>query len=134
MFNINSRQLNDTTILHLVDPSTGLEMYADEAETQPLQVEIYGRSSKQFRNWVAAASRKQEAQKNKNKKKTLEEQMDDTAEYLATITKSISNFDMDGKPLDCHEAYKELYSNPALVWIGEQVSEKLGELDNFLQK
>lgn len=132
-FNITSRALADTTILHLTDPETGLFMYADEAEKQPLTIELYGRSSKQYRNWMAATLRKQDADK-KKKAKSLEETLDDNADFLATVSVKASNFDMDGVAIDSKEMFKKLYANPSLLWIGEQVSEKLSELGNFIQK
>lgn len=132
-FNILGKQLSDTCILHLVDPSTNLLMYADEAETEALTIELYGRSSKQYRNWLQATVRKAEQNKNK-KSKSLDETMADNAEFLAAVSKSAQNFDMDGEPIDSQEAFKKLYSNPKLLWIGEQVTAKLNELESFLQK
>lgn len=131
-FNISSRALNDTTILHLTDPSSGLPMYADEAEKQPLQIVVYGRSSKQYRNWLAVANRASLARK--NKPQTPEQIQTETAEFLAAITKSIHNFDLDKEVLDNTESFKKLYNTPSLVWIADQVAEILGATDSFLQK
>lgn len=132
-FNIFSKQLQDTTTLHLTDPETGLHMYADEAETKPLTIELYGRSSKQYRNWMAATLRKQEADK-KKKAKSLDETLDDNAEFLATVSIRANNFDMAGVAIDSKEMFKKLYADPSLLWIGEQVSETLGDNAAFLQK
>lgn len=137
-FNISTRALSDSTTLHLVDPETGAFMFADEAETQPLTIELYGRSSKQYRNWLAEASRKQEQEKKKNrgelKVKSPDEAIKDSAEFLAAVSIKANNFDMDGVAIDSKEAFKKLYSNPSLMWIGEQVVEALGDMANFLQK
>lgn len=133
-FNIMSKTLHETTTLHLIDPATGEEMYADEEQTQALEIELYGRSSKVHRTWATAAVRKQEAEKNSKKRKTLEEQTADTAEFFATMTKAIRNIDMDGKLLTSKEDFKAFYAIPELMWIHEQVAEKLGSVESFLQR
>ena len=132
-FNINSKQLSDTCVLHLIDPSTGLYMYADEEEKEPLTITLFGRASKEYRAWMAQAVRKSETKEGK-KKKSLEESLAENAEFLAKMSKDAQNFDMDGVALDSRDAFIKLYSNPKLLWIGEQVSEKLSELGNFIQK
>jgi hypothetical protein len=107
-------------------------MYADEAETLPLQITVYGRSSKQYRNWLAVANRASLARG--KKPQTPEQILTETAEFLAAITKSIHNFDLDGEALDNSESFKKLYSNPSLVWVADQVAESLGAAEGFLQK
>jgi hypothetical protein len=133
-FNIMSKTLQETAVLHLIDPASGEEMYADEEQTQPLEIELFGRSSKVHRTWAAAAVRKQESEKNSKKRKTLEEQTADNAEFFALMTKAIRNIDMDGKLLTTKEDFKAFYSLPELGWILDQVAEKLGSVESFLQK
>lgn len=134
-FNISNISLSDTTVLHLVNPGTGEYLYADEAEKEPLTIELYGKSSKQHRVWLASALRKQEAeQRSRKKSKTSDELMEENADFFATMTKAINNMEMDGLKLDSKEAYKKLYSAPALMWISEQIGEKLGSTESFLDK
>jgi tryptophan 2,3-dioxygenase len=133
MLDILNSEMADTVDLHLSHPVNGL-MYADEAETKPVTITLYGRSSKQHRQWLASALRKQEAQSRNKKQKTLEESMDETAEFYATMTVSIKNMKMGDVELNSKEAFKKLYANPKLVWVAEQVSEKLGDVESFLQK
>lgn len=133
-FNILSKSLQDYTTLTLIDPSTGEEMYADGDESKPLQIELFGKSSKQHRSWLSSMLRKNEMeQRTKKKAKTADELLSENAEFFATMTKAIHNFDLDGEKLDNKDAFKKLYGNPALVWIGEQVAEKLGDTESFLQ-
>lgn len=133
-FDILSAQLEDTTVLHVEHPVTG-PIYADEAETQPVTIELYGRSSKVARQWLAVALRKAEANKNKREKsKSLEEHLEENAEYLALMTVSIKNMEMGGEKVDNKEAYKKLYANPKLKWITTQVNSTLGDTEAFLQK
>lgn len=130
-FNISTQQLSDTTILHLNDVE-GNPIYADAEETLPVQIEVYGKSSKAFRNWGASVARKQLARK--GKPYTQEETAENTADFLVAITKTTYNLEIDGTPVIDETSMKQMYSNPALFWVGEQVSEKLGELGAFLQK
>lgn len=133
-YDILSTELSDTTTLHLSHPVNGL-MYADEAEQEPVTIELYGRSSKQHRQWLALALRKQEANRNKKEKsKSPDEMLEENAEFFATMTVSIKNMKMGDVELTSKEAYKKLYANPKLMWITEQVSEKLGDNEAFLQK
>ncbi len=138
-FNIKAANLSlqETTIVHLENPSDGSLLYADEAETQPLTIEVYGRTSKVFRNWAAAENRKSalaERTGRKEKTKTPEEMQESVAEMYATLTKKVSNFDMNGVVLDNHEAYKALYNDLSLSWITEQVANAMGQTESFLQQ
>jgi hypothetical protein len=133
-YDILSTELSDTTVLHLDHPVNG-PMFADEAEKEPVTIELYGRSSKQHRQWLALALRKQEANRNKKEKaKTPDELMEENAEFFAVMTVSINNMSMGGKPIATKEDFKKLYANPKLMWITEQVAEKLGDTEAFLQK
>lgn len=131
-FNINDLQLNDTTTFTLTSPGTGEYLYAGANESLPLTVTIYGRSSKQYRQWLAAANRAKLARGKKTM--TTEAEQIETAEFLAVVTKSVANFDLDGAAIDTDEMKKKLYLNPGLFWIGDQVAEALGALDGFLTK
>lgn len=130
-FNINTQQLADTTTFQLNDVQ-GNPIWADSEETLPVQIEVYGKSSKAFRNWGAIVARKQLARK--GKVFTQEEQAENTADFLVAITKTTYNLEIDGVPVTDADSMKAMYSNPSLFWVGEQVSEKLGELGAFLQK
>lgn len=131
-FNINTKQLSDTAMVDLLDPATGSPLFADEAETLPLQIEVYGRSSKVYRKWQAETSRK--ALLRGKKVQSPEAQKEDTADFLATISKAAYNFDQDGEPIDSYEAFKKLYLTDSLYWIGDLVALSLSDLEGFLQK
>jgi len=137
-FNLSTRALVDHVEMHLTDPASGIDLYADAAEKEAVTITLYGRSSKQYRNYMAASLRKQEAEKNSKKKKSLEEMMDENAEFLAAVTVSSAHleFEHDGKPLQpqSKEDFKKLYSTYALAWIGDQVTAFMNDLGNFVQK
>jgi hypothetical protein len=131
---ISSFSLNDTTIIHLEHPVTGEYLYADEAETQPVTVEIYGKSSKQFRNYIAAENRKSLNPANKKKAKNADENLEDNADFYTALTKKISGLNLRGEELDNPDSIKKMYLDPSLSWVAEQVGAKLNETDAFLQK
>ena len=131
-FNISTKQVNDTSILHLRDPETDTLMYADEAETQPLQIVMYGKGSKQYRDALSGLARKNMIRK--NKQQSFETNVADNVEILAAISKVAVNFDQDGVAIDNTDEFKKLYSNPSLFWVKEQIQEQLDDTAAFLQK
>jgi len=130
-FNLTQLALADTTVIHLQGPD-GVPLYADEEQTQALEVEVYGRSSKQMRNYLIAAEKKKA--KRGKRVATPDEAQEDNAEFFAAITKSVKNFDLGKGPLTTQEHFKELYMNPALYWVTDAVSETLGSSELFIQR
>ena len=133
-FDILSAELSDTATFQLEHPTNG-PIFAGPNETLPVMVEVYGKASKIFRNYMATQARKnaikQKAGK-ADKTPTAEEVLESNAEFYATITKSITNLNMGGKEVDNFDAYKELYSNPKLDWVTTQTAQQFGEVDSFL--
>lgn len=130
-FDLNKLALQDTTVVHLQGPE-GVGLYADEAQTQPLEVEVYGRSSSKMRNYLITAEKKKA--KRGKRQPTPEEAQEDNAEFFAAITKSVRNFDLGKGPLTTQEQFKEMYMNPALYWLTDEVSSTLGSSELFIQK
>lgn len=140
-FNLSKRALVDTVEMQLTDPESGAYLFADEDEKEPVTITLYGRSSKQHRNYMAAQLRKNEleaAKSNKKKTKSLEELMDESAEFLSALSVSSAHlcFDHEGKSIhpQTKEEFKKMYSTPNLAWIGDQVTNFVTELGNFVQK
>lgn len=131
-FKLDSKELNDTAVLHLKDPETGNEMYEDDAETKPLTITLYGRGSRKYRDALAEVQRT--ALKRGNKKPSLQEQMDDNAKFLATVSKSADNLELNGEALDSFDTFLALYTNPKLVWVREQADAFLQDTASFLAK
>lgn len=135
-FNILSQnlQLQDTATVQLRNPATDEPLFADVEETKPLEVVLYGKSSKIHRNWLTQAIRRSEIEQKSKKKKTADELLAENAKFFATMTKEIRNFDLDGRALDNKEAFEALYSDTRLLWVGEQVAEALGDAESFFTK
>jgi hypothetical protein len=141
-FNLSTRALVDVVDMHITDPESGAYLYADEDEKEAVTITLYGRSSKQYRNYMAAQLRKQEAQKNNKKSKSLDEMMDENAEFLAAVSVSSANIEFtvgEGKDAvtikpQTKEEFKQLYATHNLAWIGDQVTEFMNKVGNFVKK
>ena len=132
-FNIKSMALQDITVVHLTSLDDSKQpLFADADEQLPLTITIFGKHSKLYRNWANESARKVKARNGKALSEA--EELADTANWLATITVSMINFDMDGVALNSFEAYKALYISPEYSWIGEQVVAGLKDQESFLLK
>lgn len=133
-FDINAAQLNETTSFQLEHPVNG-PIFDGENDTKPVMIEVYGKASKVFRNYMATQARKNAIkQKSGKAEKTpsAEEVLESNAEFYATITKSITNLKMGEVEVDNFDAYKALYANPALDWVTAQVAQAFGDVEAFL--
>lgn len=132
-FNITTKAISDTITFQLVDPATGVAMFADDAEKKPLTVEIFGKASKQYRNALSALSRKSLVRK--GKAQSFEQNVIDNNELLAAISKEAKNFDFgDGVAINSEAQFLKLYSDASLYWIKDQASEALeGGNTSFLK-
>lgn len=128
-FNIKTKKVSDTTFLHLRDPSTDEKIFDNGA---PVGIHLYGKASKQYRQALSELSRK--GLQRKGKAQSFETNVEDNIGILVSISQSVENMDADGKPIMSAEDFKELYSDPSLFWIKDQVQETLEDTSAFLQK
>jgi len=130
-FDLNTLAAKDTTTLHLEHPATFVKLYADDAKTEPLLIELYGPSSKQHRNAVQALLDKRAARG--KTKVSAEVAAEEWTDVLVACTISISNIELSpGVPLNTPEQFKALYSNPSFEWLTDQVTAARGDVGNFL--
>lgn len=131
IFNIQSKILKETAVCTLVDVDTGATLYADAAETLPLEIVVSGKASKAYAKALANLARANE--KRRAKPMTFEETVEANQRLLAAISVVANNFDLgDGEPIDNKDKFFELYTNPGLYFIRDQVQEFLNEDANFL--
>lgn len=133
-FDILNATLSETATFQLEHPVSG-PIFAGENDTKPVMIEVYGKASKVFRNYMATQARKNAIKQKSgkaDKTPTAEEVLESNAEFYATITKSITNLKMGEVEVDNFDAYKALYANPALDWVTTQVAAQFGEVDSFL--
>lgn len=119
-----------TARLHLRDAADEL-MYADEARTQPMAVNVHGPGSRQHaRAQAAQHNRMLDKLKRKGKAaQTAEELAQEKAEFLADCTESFEHIDYDA--LAGRELAVALYADPSVGFIADQVAKFLGEWANF---
>lgn len=133
-FDINAAQLNETAVFQLEHPING-PIFTGPDDTLPVMIEVYGKASRVFRNYMAVQNRKNAVKQKSgkaDKTPTPEEVLESNSEFYATITKSITNLNMSGVEVDNFDAYKALYANPKLDWVATQVNEKFNEVEAFL--
>lgn len=127
-FNIESAAVAETTRIHLED-AVGNKIFDGD---KPVEIEVYGKGSKQYRNALAALSRKNTQRK--GKQQSFETNVEDGVEILVTISKTSHNLEIAGTPVTTPEAFRQMYSNPSLFFINDQVQATLDDNGNFLQK
>lgn len=131
-FNLNAAPelaLKDTYVLHLTNPVSDEKLFDDEGNE--VTITLYGTSSKQYRNAVAAMQNRE--LRRKAKKETAKaEDIENESVSLLTACSVTSTLELDGEPVDNKDAFRSLYGNPAYAWIRSQVDEALGDMTNFL--
>lgn len=128
---IRKYAVEPTKKLHLRDASDQL-MYADEAKTLPMMVNLYGPASKQFARAKATQNNKiVDRLKRKGKaEQTAEQSTAETAEFLAACTESWENVE-HGNITETNALSMAIYSDSEIGFIADQVSKELNEWSNF---
>ena len=106
---------------------------ATQADGSPVTITLLGTDSKKWRkaeDTVGDRRLKSANPRNGAAAKTMEEQRNDVAFLLASVTVAWSGFESDGVPVECtFENAKNLYLNHS--FIREQVDSFLAERRNF---
>lgn len=133
-FSIDSLALKATTELQLRHPVTDEPLWADDEQTKPVAIALYGPSSKQYRNAITAMQNRQLHRGNK-KKVNAETLREESVKLLVACSDSGVNLTAPGgAPLDNEEAFEALYSDPKFSWVKDQVDAALGDPSNFLDQ
>lgn len=125
--------LIEKATLHLLDAS-GNFMYLDDAEKQPVTIDLYGVGSKQYQE---AERRRQDAfasklRRYKNKNIPSEELEEIRIDFLVGCVAGSENFNLDG--LEGEELYRTVFTDRTLVFITDQVERFIGDQANFMPK
>lgn len=130
MFSLDSLALKDTTELQLRHPVTEELLWADNEQTKPVAIALFGTSSKQYRNAITAMQNRQLRRgKQKVSAETLKEE---SISLLVACSDRGVNLTYKKADLDNEEAFRALYSDPAYSWLKDQVDAALGDPSNFL--
>jgi len=119
-----------TSKLHLRDANDEL-MYADEAKTHPITVNLYGPGSKQYaRAQASQNNRILDKLKRKGKSdQTAEQRAAESAEFLSDCTESFENLQYD--TLSDRALAMAVYSDVSIGFIADQVAKHIGDWSNF---
>lgn len=116
------------TILH---PVTRAPL--KDAEGQEAWVEAFSGDSGPARDWRRALVQRRLATRNR-RQPNAEEIETDTVDLLVGVTQGWRLLDLEGNPIEIaysKEAARELYADPALAWLREQVDEFVADRGNF---
>lgn len=135
LFDISTQAVEETTIIHLKN-AAGELLFADAERKLPVQVELYGPGSTPFGVNEARQNARQTKRFNENDMKLSsqdhEEQVRETAEDLASVTKRFINFgyapagDAQGADL-----FRAVYADTKLGFIVQQVRKTLRDWSAF---
>lgn len=129
MFDINTLAVSPSTSVHLKHPATGEELFEDADKKKPVKISVYGPGSKEYRAAQSQVTNENLARRRKGV--TAESMERSRVEVLARCTSGFENFGYKGQPFSSDVA-REMYADPAMVWVRDQVEEALGDLGNFL--
>ena len=127
---IRTFEVAETGRLHLRDAANRL-MYADGDLSKPVVIVLYSPGSREFANAQAALNnRSLEKLRTRGKiDRTAEQNIADSAQYLADCTQSFENIEYDG--LAGAELFKAVYGNSKIGFVADQASAFLGDWANF---
>lgn len=132
-FNLDTLALSPTASLHLTHPVSGEYLYADgDKQKKPVTVDLYGTSSKEYRQAILALQNRALARERTKKKATAEQMKEEGVGLLVACSEKINNLDYNGAPVTTPEAFRSLYSDPKFSWLREQCDAFLGDNAGFL--
>lgn len=136
MSSMSKRELQDVSILHLLDAEDEL-MYADGPDGEPdlkrpQRIHLYGPGTKQFaRAQAERNNRNMERLQRKGKlKMTADETIQERADFLTSVTKSMDNIDSSNGHTG-EDLFMEIYMNPKLSYIADQAELHAKNTANF---
>lgn len=134
-FDLNTLALKDTYTLQLLHPVTREPLFADgETAKKPVEIELYGSASKQYRNAVKAMQNRQLKRKLKKVDAKAEELIQEGIDLLVACSAGANNLDIAGRPVGDEASFRALYADPKLSWVKDQVDEAVGDVANFLEQ
>ena len=127
---IRKFSVEETTVVHLRDASDAL-MYADDEQTLPVRVELYGPGSKPYAKAQATQNtRMLDRLKRKGKvEQSADEMAEERVAFLVACTKGFENIEYD--QLQGEALYKAVYGDRTLGFIPDQLNKHLGDWGNF---
>jgi len=122
----------------LTNPKTG-EPIVDEDSGKEVAVYVYGKASKQYRDFNDSRL-KSALEKSKKAGKiaaqnelTVEKIRKETIDFAVAMTSHIANMESeDGKAVDSPETIRAVYEDPEFYWVLDQVNAAIENDSNFI--
>lgn len=131
---IDTLEIPDTVTVHL--EFKGVKLYDDDNKKKPVTIELYSPASDQAIDYTRKIQRKAMAKMQKSRNKSLsltpEEIEEQNIERLVAFTAGVSNLNYKGEKIN-PKNIKGLYEDPKMGWLCDQLSERLGSWDDFLE-
>ena len=114
--------------LYLTHPDTGEPLHCDDGT--PMTIEVLGMDSKTYRNKVDSLQNKRWS--SGRMRMTAQRNEVDAVEILASCTITW-NIQLRGNKVEpSPDNYRQVYKNPGLRWLRDQVDNFMGDRANFL--
>lgn len=125
----------ETSTIHLEFPGRG-PLFADDAETQPITISVYGPASAQAQAWQKKVRREARDLVAKRGSKGLWKQSDEELERqeldrLCALTAEVRNLVYHGEEIGA-DRIRLVYRDPKMGWLTDQVKERLAGWADFL--
>jgi len=125
----------ETAEIHIEHPTIG-KLYADDDRKKPMVIEVFGPASDEAVKQRRKATRNAQQLIAKRGVKGLasrspEDSEEDDIQRLIALTSSVKNLKYKGKVVDLN-SIEDLYRDPKMGWIVDQVKEKLSGWEDFL--
>ena len=106
----------------------------ENGEDLPVGIDLYGPSSKQYRNAIQSLQSRALRRQAKKEKATPQQMEEEAINLLVAVSAGARNLGINASGLVPKTAddFRELYSEPKFMWIKDQVDEGLGDKGNFL--
>lgn len=132
---INELNVPDTATIHLEFPTIG-KLYADDDKALPVTIEVYGPSSDVAVSYRRKMMRDVQKRFGKGGMKSLskippEELEEQEVDRMVAMTARVSNLTYKGEAITA-DSIRKVFEDPKMGWLVDQVKEKLGGWDDFL--
>lgn len=116
----------------LLDPVTGIEI---EDEDGVVEIVMYGKSSKQYKQALAVLQNKNLLAKNKKTNaKQIEDLNNEFTELLVAVVKEITNLLYENEPVNNSDVIRRLLTDDRYIFVRTQIENALEDLSNFINK
>lgn len=133
---LSSLEVPETADIHIEHPTLG-KLYTDGDATKPVIITVHGPASDAAVNQSRKATNRLHKLISKKgakgfAKHTAEESEIYEVERLVALTSSVSNLEYNGETITTKNIW-QIYSDPKMGWLVDQVKEKLGGWEDFLE-